>query len=107
MPPSEFERELQRLELQLKQLESEYTMFFAGRLPRPPLAARSHIQGLVTQYDRRPIQNTRERFRFATIQARFASLTMLWDRALRAREEGRDGPFAPPRTPPVQRPGEN
>jgi hypothetical protein len=100
MPPSEFERELQRLEVELKRLEAEYTMFFAGRLPRAPLETRSRVQALVTQYDRRRIDNTGQRFRFATIQARFASLTDLWDRGLRAREDGRAGPFAQKRTPP-------
>jgi hypothetical protein len=99
MAPSEFERELQRLEVEVKRLEADYTMFFAGRAPRPPLATRSRVQALVTQYDRRNVQNTRERFRFATIQARFASLTDLWDRGMRAREDGRPGPFAQNRTP--------
>jgi hypothetical protein len=94
MPPSEFERELQRLEGELKRLEAEYNMFLAGRLPRVPRETRSRVQALVTQYDRRRIDNTGERFRFATIQARFASLTELWDRGLRAREDGRAGPPA-------------
>jgi hypothetical protein len=91
---SDFERELQRLEVELKQLESDYTMFFSGRLPRLPLAARRRVQALVTQYDRRTIGKTIEKFRFSTIQARYAALSDLWDRALRAREEGRPGPFA-------------
>ena len=53
-PPSEFERELQRLEVELKRLEAEYTMFFAGRLPRPPWETRSRVEALVKQYDRAP-----------------------------------------------------
>ncbi len=38
MPPpkSDFERELQMLEVELRRLEAEYNMFFAGRLPRLP-----------------------------------------------------------------------
>jgi hypothetical protein len=92
--PSEFERELQRLEAELKRLETEYNMFFAGRLQRPPWETRSRVEALVKQYDRRHIQNTGERFRFHTIQTRYSTLTDLWDRGLRAREEGRSGPFA-------------
>jgi hypothetical protein len=39
---SEFERELQLLEVELKRLEAEYNMFFAGRLPRcPGISARA------------------------------------------------------------------
>ena len=34
------------------------------------------------------------RFRFNTIQSRFQTFSELWDRGLRAREEGRPGPFA-------------
>ena len=35
-----------------------------------------------------------DRFRFTTLQSRFATFIDLWDRGLRAREEGRPGPFA-------------
>ena len=67
-------------------------MFFAGRLARPPWETRSRVEALVKQYDRRHIQNTGERFRFQTIQSRVRTLLDLWDRGLRAREEGRAGP---------------
>ena len=95
MPPiSETERDLQRLEAALKQLEAEYNMFFAGRLPRPPWETRGRVEALVKRYDRAYITNTGERFRFTTLQSRFAAFVDLWDRGLRAREEGRSaGPF--------------
>ena len=99
MPPSEFELELQRLEADLKRLESEYNMFFAGRLRRPPWDTRGRVEAVIKQIDRRPIQNTGERFRFQTIQSRYATLVDLWDRGLRAREEGRSGPFSHGRRP--------
>jgi hypothetical protein len=92
-PISETERDLQRLEAGLKQLEAEYNMFFAGRLPKPPWETRSRVEALVKQYDRAYIQNYGDRFRFHTLQARFATFIDLWDRGLRAREEGRSGPF--------------
>ena len=94
MPPiSETERELQRLEAGLKQLEAEYNMFFAGRLPKPPWETRSRIEAIVKQMARAYIQNTGDRFRFHTLQSRFATFIDLWDRGMRAREEGRSGPF--------------
>lgn len=92
-------RDLQRLEAELKQLEAEYNMFFAGRLPRPPWETRARVEALVTHYDRKPIQNTGLRFRFTTLQTRFATFVDLWDRGQRAREEGRSGPFAQPPRP--------
>ena len=99
MPPiSETERDLQRLEAALKQLEAEYNMFFAGRLPRPPWETRGRVEALVKRYDRAYIQNYGDRFRFTTLQARFAAFVDLWDRGLRARDEGRSGgPFVPRR----------
>ena len=100
MPPkpvepraTSIERDLQRLEADLKQLEAEYNMFFSGRLPRPPWETRGRVEALVKQYDRGHITNTGDRFRFVTLQSRFAAFVELWDRGLRAREEGRPGPF--------------
>jgi hypothetical protein len=94
VPPTETERDLQRLESELKRLEAEYNMFFAGRLPRPPWETRSRVDALVKQFDRAHIPNYGDRFRFTTLQARYAAFIDLWDRGLRAREEGRAGPFA-------------
>jgi hypothetical protein len=98
VPPTTVDRDLTRLEADLKQLEAEYNMFFAGRLPKPPWETRARVEALVKQYDRAHIPNTGDRFRFTTIQSRFQAFIDLWDRGLRAREEGRPGPFAQPKT---------
>ena len=82
------------LEGELKRLEAEYNMFFAGRLPRPPWETRGRVEAMVKRIDRAHLINTGERFRFNTLQTRFAMFIDLWDRGLRAREEGRPGPFA-------------
>ena len=99
MPPSSIDRDLLRLEADLKQLEAEYNMFFAGRLPKPPWETRARVEALVKHFDRGHMPNTGDRFRFTTLQARFATFIDLWDRGLRAREEGRPGPFAHKRAP--------
>jgi hypothetical protein len=97
--PTEVERGLKQLEVDLKQLEAEYNMYFSGRLPKPPWETRSRVEALVKKYDRSYIQNYGDRFRFQTLQSRYAAFIDLWDRGLRAREEGRSGPFAhKPRT---------
>src|SRR5436309_4153935 len=94
MAPSTYDRDLQRLEADLKQLEAEYNMFFSGRLPKPPWDTRSRVEAEVKRIDRGHIPNTGDRFRFSTLQSRYAAFIDLWDRGLRAREEGRPGPFA-------------
>jgi len=93
---SDIERDLTRLEGELKQLEAEYNMYFSGRLPKPPWETRARVDGTVKKLDRTHIQNTGIRFRFSTVQARYAALVELWDRGMRSREEGRPGPFAQP-----------
>ena len=91
---TDVERDLQKLETGLKNLEAQYNMYFSGRLPKPPWETRSAVEALVKRFDRGFIQNYGDRFRFQTLQSRWQSLVDLWDKGLRAREEGRPGPFA-------------
>jgi len=93
-PANDVERDMQKLETGLKNLEAQYNMYFSGRLPKPPWETRSAVEALVKRYDRGYIQNYGDRFRFQTLQSRFQTLVDLWDKGLRAREEGRPGPFA-------------
>ena len=88
--------DLNQLTADLKQLEAEYNMFFAGRLPRPPWETRKRVEALLKRWDRRRIDTSEGRFRFQNLQMRFAKFAELWDRGQRAREEGRPGPFALP-----------
>jgi hypothetical protein len=99
--PADIQKDLQALSAGLKQLEAEYNMFFAGRLPRPPWETRGRVEALIKKWDRGYIQSATDRFQFETIQRRFQTFVDLWDRGLRAREEGRPGPFAqpPPKEP--------
>jgi hypothetical protein len=101
---SELERELEVLEAELKRLEAEYNMFFAGRLPRPPWETRGRVNAMVRRLDNVHIPNTGSRFRFNSLQTRFQTFSDLWDRGLKAREEGRPGPFQNLRPPTEQKP---
>ena len=96
---TDIQRDLQQLTTELKQLEAEYNGFFAGRLARPPLETRRRVESIIRRWDRGGIETSADRFRFQTLQARFARFADLWDRGQRAREEGRPGPFGhvPPR----------
>jgi hypothetical protein len=96
-PKVDIDRELAVLEAELKRLEAEYNMFFAGRLPRPPWETRGRVAAMVKKLDRAHLSNYGDRFRLSTLQSRYSTFIDLWDRGLRAREEGRPGPFAQPR----------
>ncbi len=102
-PRSEFDRELQTLEVELKRLEADYNQFFAGRLPRLPWEQRTRVDAMMKKFDRMHIQNTGDRFRFQTIQSRWAAFAELWERQMKAQETGRRpgqpvsrGPSMPP-----------
>jgi hypothetical protein len=97
--PSDVERDLQMLATELRRLEGEYNMFFAGRLPRPPTQTRARVESLLKRFERVHLETAALRFRLSTLQARYSSFAELWDRGLRAREEGRPGPF-------LRRPGQ-
>ena len=91
---TELERDLNGLEAALRRLENEYNMYFGGQLPKPPLDTRRRVEALLRRFDRAYIQSSVDRFRLSTLQSRFSTFAELWDRAMRAREEGRPGPFS-------------
>jgi hypothetical protein len=103
----DFGRQIDLLESELKRLEAEYNMFFAGRLPRPPWETRARVDALMKRMDREHVPNYGARFRFNTLQTRYSKFVDLWERGLRAREEGRSGPFAQPKAAPPARRAED
>jgi hypothetical protein len=102
---ADIDRELMALESELRRLEAEYNMFFAGRLPRPPWETRSRVEGMIKRLDRQHVSNYGTRFRFTTLQSRYAAFVELWDRSLRSKEEGRGGGMVRPATAAAPAPG--
>ena len=93
--PTDLQRDMLELEADLKRLEAEYNMYFAGRLPRPPWETRGRVQATLKRWDRGYMEgSTADRFRFEAIQSRYQTMIDVWDRGQRAREDGRAGPFA-------------
>ena len=86
---SEFERDMAHLDGEIKRLEAEYNMFFAGRLPRLPWETRKRVETLVKKHDRAGFKNTAERFRFGTLQMRFQKFLELWERHILLQEQGK------------------
>ena len=90
---TDIQKDLTTLTADLKRLEAEYNMFFAGRLPRPPWETRSRVDAMIKRYDAGQLTSTADRFRFEMLQTRFQKMLEVWDRGMRAREDGRSGPF--------------
>ena len=94
---------MQHLEAEIRRLEAEYNMFFAGRLPRLPWETRTRVEALVKKHDRSFIRNTADRFRFESLQNKYAKFCELWERQLSQMEGGRPrrgGGAKPPPAPP-------
>lgn len=100
-PKTDFDREMQHLEAEIRRLEAEYNMFFAGRLPRLPWETRTRVEALVKKHDRSFIRNTADRFRFESMQNKYAKFCELWERQLTQLEGGRPkrGGGQPPPAP--------
>lgn len=64
-------------------------MYFSGVEKRPPNEAHARVEKLIREYDRSVIRNNADRFRLQGLVSRFNTLNELWQKRLRAREEGR------------------
>jgi hypothetical protein len=91
---TDIQRDLLALDAEMKKLEAEYKMIFAGRAPRPPWETRGRVYALIKRWARAHVQSGVDRFRLDALQTRYRKLIELWDRGMRAREEGRPGPFS-------------
>jgi len=95
------EADLHRIEVGIRQLKVQYDMFFAGALKREPFELRAEIDRILKRNANSPIQKYAQRFHLNTLISRFNSLSELWGKTIRSREEGdrpapamtdRDGP---------------
>jgi hypothetical protein len=105
-PKSEFEQQMIYLEAEIRRLEAEFNMFFAGRLPRPPWETRAKVNALVKKHDQSYIRNTADRFRFESLQNRYQKFLELWERQMTNRELGRPSMgkrASPPPAPPKEK----
>lgn len=85
---SSIEADIARLEAGIRQLKIQYDMFFAGALPREPFELRNELDRLVRRTSNLSIRKYAHRFHLNTLLARYNSLTELWGKTLRSREEG-------------------
>ena len=99
-PKSEWEKQMVHLDAEIRRLEAEYNMFFAGRLPRPPFETKNRVHALVKKHDNSFIRNTADRFRFETLQTRYYKFMELVDKQMTARELGRPMIGRPAAAPP-------
>jgi hypothetical protein len=81
--------DLEQLEKGIKLLQIEWEKFFGGVERKPPNDQRTRLERLIRQYASGEIRNATERFRYQTLTARYNTFNELWNKRLRALEEGR------------------
>jgi hypothetical protein len=88
-PSSPINDDLDNLERQFRQLQIEWEKFFGGVEKKAPNDLRTRVEALIKKYAYAEIRNNTERFRYQTLAARYATFNELWNKRVRAIEEGR------------------
>jgi hypothetical protein len=83
------QEDLERLDVALRQLQVKWELFFNGAEKKPPSDLQTQVEALVRRYANAEIRNNGERFRYQGLSARFSTFNELWQKRLRAREEGK------------------
>ncbi len=81
--------DLDRLDVALRQLQVKWDLFFNGAERKPPSELQAQVETLIRRHAGTDIRNNAERFRYQSLSARFTTFNELWQKRLRAREEGK------------------
>ena len=81
--------DLDRLDTTMRQLQVKWDLFFNGQEKKPPTDLQTQVEQLIKKYANSEIRNNGERFRYQSLSARYTTFNELWQKRLRAREEGK------------------
>ncbi len=81
--------DLEWLERSLRQLQIEWEKFFGGVEKKPPNELKDRLEAVIRRYAYTEVRNNTERFRYQGLVSRYNTFNELWNKRLRAREEGR------------------
>ena len=102
------EQDIEDLEQSIRRLQIEWDKFFGGVEKTPPNQLKRQTEQLIRRHAGQEIRAAVLRFRYQSLTARYNTYNELWQKRLRAIEEGRPwhGPktiAAPPPAEPEQR----
>jgi hypothetical protein len=86
---SAIEEDLAKIEEGTVKLQQEWERFFSGQERKAPFESKQRLDRLIRRYVGVEIRNNVERFRFLSLTAKYNTLSDMWNRKLRAMEEGR------------------
>ena len=82
------DEELTALEEGVRRLKIEYDVFFGGGSKKPPADTEWRVRNILKKYSDGSKLTFAQRFRFNTIQQRYAKYSDLWCRKAKIKEEG-------------------
>jgi hypothetical protein len=82
------ERELNEVERHIARLRVDFDRFFSGELKLMPVQGRRRLDNVFRRLRDMEVERAVDRFRLQTLQERYTALSELWEKRLRAREEG-------------------
>lgn len=81
--------DLDRIDVMTRQLQVKWELFFNGAEKKPPSELQTQLETLLKRVNNTEIRNNGDRFRFQGLSTRYSTFNELWQKKLRAREEGR------------------
>ncbi len=82
------DEDLTQLDDYVRRLKVEYDIYFGGGSKKPPADMEWKVRNLLKRYSDGSNMSFGQRFRFSTIQQRYALLSALWTQKLKIKEEG-------------------
>jgi len=82
------DEELSLLENSIRQLKIEYDVYFGGGSKKPPADTEWRVNSLLKKFSDGKGMNFSQRFRYNTLQQKFALYNSLWQQKLKIKEEG-------------------
>lgn len=82
-----FDKQLVRLEDDIRKLKIDFDIYFNGTSKRPPLEARARLESYIKRVSDNKNMTYAQRYQLNALISRFTSYRELWRRTLRAKGE--------------------
>ncbi len=79
------DKQISRLEDDIRRLKIEFDIYFNGNSKRPPLEARARLEAFIRRVSDSRTMTYAQRYQLSTLVAKYASYRELWRRNLRAK----------------------
>lgn len=84
---AEIDKQLSKLEDDIRKLKIDFDIYFNGAVKRPPLEARARLESYVKRIADNRNLTYAQRYYFNSLVSRFTSYRELWRRSLKAKGE--------------------